>query len=162
MGAKWNFRVEAESLSHFYSWIKHPSRQARVRDNMHWAFAKARRYLRLHSGLLLVGIVLNASIPVLIAMAGCPILYTVTITLASFAAAVILAAAEGLHVRQMWKYYREALEFAKRECSLAESRIDHYQDLSQEETERQLIGNCERYLVEHALPGWRTINKDHS
>jgi hypothetical protein len=62
----------------------------------------------------------------------------------------------------MWKYYRKALEFAKRECSLAENGIGEYENLSQEDTERLLIKNCEHYMEVIALPEWQKINIDEA
>jgi hypothetical protein len=161
MAGKWDFKIEARTLPSFYEWMKDPVRKGRLQSQIDWAFAKAKKYLRLHVFLLIASIGLNAAIPVFVELADCPMPWAGIITGASFLAAVIAALREGFKVRELWRYYRFALEYAKSQCSQAYSRVESYKGMTADQAERQVLAACERYLTEHALGDWERITGSH-
>jgi len=148
------------SIDYHVNWITDETFKARVKDHLIWAITKAWKYLSFTNAAKIVSIVLNASIPIFVAISkNIPDLDILVIIVSSLLL-VITSSSINLKFQELWKQFRVTTENYKSECMKAYMSIGQYAGLAQEEKERLLCVELDRIFYV-ALNGWNEIYKEN-
>lgn len=153
---KWSKKEEINSIEYHINWITNEVLKDRIRDNLIWVISKAWKYLICTNVSKISTILLNASIPIIMALARNTSKYNLAVTIISSALLVITSASTTLKFQELWKQFRIVSENYKSECIKAYMSIDNYNNLSQDEKEKMLCNKLEVYFKD-CLNNWEKI-----
>jgi hypothetical protein len=157
---KWTKNEDLASINYHIEWISDETFKARIKDHLIWAITKAWKYLYLSNTAKVSSIMLNASIPIFVAISGKHPDLDIAVIVVSSLLLIITSSSVNLKFQELWKQFRITSEEYKAECITAYMSVGQFENLTLSEREKLLCINLNQFFYT-SLNAWNETYKEN-